>query len=384
MSSRPTTWCRQRANTAGLVATGNSCPGYSAWREMPLAGVGRSRIAGIARWKMIDNLRRTLSPPFLLATLVAAWTLPSVSSGVWTAFALACVIIPIALPVLDQLLPRRQGISKRSHLRNVVNDMATAFAHVCIGLALLAHQAWLMLDATVRTLARVYFTRRNLLEWTTAAQAKSMGDVGLAGFYRQMASSVVIAAATAGAVWVLEPDAVPLAAPFVVVWFFAPLIARAVSLPPPELTAENLSTDDVETLRLTARRTWLFFETFVSPEDNGLPPDNFQDDPQPVVAHRTSPTNIGMYLLSTVTARDFGWIGTLDMVDRLEETLRPSSKLEHFRGHLYNWYDTRDLHRLEPAYVSSVDSGNLAGHLLTLSNACRRMIDEPLPDRQRV
>ncbi|HEX7472460.1 MAG TPA: glucoamylase family protein, partial [Candidatus Limnocylindrales bacterium] len=122
-----------------------------------------------------------------------------------------------------------------------------------------------------------------------------------------------------------------------------------------------------------------FFETFVGPEDHGLPPDNFQDDPGPAVAHRTSPTNIGMYLLATVTARDFGWIGTLEMVERLEATLATIGSLERFRGHLYNWYDTRDLHRLEPAYVSSVDSGNLGGHLLALSNACRQMIDQPLP-----
>ena len=148
---------------------------------------------------------------------------------------------------------------------------------------------------------------------------------------------------------------------------------------PPNAAAEQLSADDVEALRLIARRTWRFFETFVGPEDNGLPPDNFQDDPKPVVAHRTSPTNIGMYLLATVTARDFGWIGTLDMVERLEATLATIDRLERFRGHLYNWYDTRDLQPLEPAYVSSVDSGNLAGHLLALSNACRQMIDQPLP-----
>ena len=149
---------------------------------------------------------------------------------------------------------------------------------------------------------------------------------------------------------------------------------RRASRPP-----EQLSDRDVDALRLIARRTWRFFETFVGPEDHGLPPDNFQDDPEPVVAHRTSPTNIGMYLLATVTARDFGWIGTLEMVERLEATLATIGRLERFRGHLYNWYDTRDLHRLEPAYVSSVDSGNLAGHLLTLANACRQMIDQPLP-----
>src|SRR4029077_3329198 len=167
--------------------------------------------------------------------------------------------------------------------------------------------------------------------------------------------------------------------PFVGPWLLSPLVARSVSLPPPESAAEQLSATDIAALRLTARRTWRFFERFVVPEDHGLPPDNFQDDPQPVVAHRTSPTNIGIYLLAIVTARDLGWIGTLEMVERLEATLATIGSLERLRGHLYNWYDTRDLRRLEPAYVSSVDSGNLVGHLLALSNACRQMIDRPLP-----
>ena len=339
----------------------------------------RSSIPGIARWKMVDNLRRTMSAPLTLATLVAAWTLPSVSAGLWTAFVLASVIVPAALPVLAGLLPRRQGISKRSHLRAVGADVALAAAHVGLGITLLAHQAWLMVDAIVRTLARLYATRRNLLEWTTAAQAKASHDLDLAGFYRQMAGGVAIAAAVAILVVAVKPGAGWIAAPFVVLWLLSPLVARWVSLPPPESAAEQLSAADVGALRLTARRTWRFFETFVGPEDHGLPPDNFQDDPRPVVAHRTSPTNIGMYLLATVTARDFGWIGTLEMVERLEATLATIGSLERFRGHLYNWYDTRDLHRLEPAYVSSVDSGNLAGHLLALSNACRQMIDQPLP-----
>ena len=339
----------------------------------------RGSIPGIARWKMVDNLRRTMSAPLTLATLVAAWTLPSASAGLWTACVLASAIIPAALPVLAGLLPRRQGISKRSHLRAVGADVALAAAQVGLGLAFLAHQAWLMVDAIVRTLARLYATRRNLLEWTTAAQAKASQDLDLAGFYRQMAGGVAIAAATAVLVLAAKPGAGWIAAPFVVLWLLSPLVARWVSLPPPESAAGQLSAADVGALRLTARRTWRYFETFVGPEDHALPPDNFQDDPRPLVAHRTSPTNIGIYLLATVTARDFGWIGTLEMVERLEATLATIGSLERFRGHLFNWYDTRDLHRLEPAYVSSVDSGNLAGHLLALSNACRQMIDQPLP-----
>jgi cyclic beta-1,2-glucan synthetase len=339
----------------------------------------RGSMPGIARWKMTDNLRRTMSAPLTLATLIAAWTLPSVSAGLWTVFVLASVIIPEALPVLAGLLPQRKGISKRSHLRAVGADISLAAAHVGLGFAFLAHQAWLMVDAILRTLARLYVTRRNLLEWMTAAQATASQDLDLAGFYRRMAGGVAIAAVAGLLVLAAKPDAGWIAAPFVAVWLLSPLVARRVSLPRAESAAEQLSASDAGALRLTARRTWRFFEAFVGPEDHGLPPDNFQDDPRPVVEHRTSPTNIGMYLLATVTARDFGWIGTLEMVERVEETLATIRSLERFRGHLYNWYDTRDLHRLEPAYVSSVDSGNLAGHLLTLANACRLMIDQPLP-----
>ncbi|HSO29142.1 MAG TPA: glucoamylase family protein, partial [Candidatus Sulfomarinibacteraceae bacterium] len=339
----------------------------------------RRSMPGIARWKMLDNLRRTLSAPLSLATLVAAWTLPSASVAVWTGFVLAAIAIPATLPVLGGLLPRRRGISKRSHARAVGGDIALAGAQIGLTVTLLAHQAWLMTDAIFRTLVRLFVSRRNLLEWTTAAQAKSSHDLALTGFYGRMAGGVAIAIAISAVVLVVKPGAALVAAPFAALWLLSPVVARWVSLPPPEAAAQQLSASDVASLRQTARRTWRFFEAFVGPEDNGLPPDNFQDDPLPVVAHRTSPTNIGMYLLATVAARDFGWIGTLEMVERLETTLATIGRLERFRGHLYNWYDTRDLHRLEPGYVSSVDSGNLAGHLLALSNACRQMIDQPLP-----
>jgi cyclic beta-1,2-glucan glucanotransferase len=348
-------------------------------RARDATGRRRSGLPGIARWKMVDNLRRSLSAPLTIATLLAAWTLPGVSPGPWTAFVLIVLIVPQAMPVLAGILPRRQGISKRSHLRAVGADVTLAVAQVGLGLTLLAHQAWLMVDAIVRTLARLLVTRRKLLEWTTAAQAKARHDLDLAGFYRQMAGGVAIAVLAGALVLIARPGAAWVATPFIGLWLLSPLIARWVSLPPRESVAEQLSDKDTTALRLTARRTWRFFETFVTAEEHALPPDNYQDDPEPVVAHRTSPTNIGMYLLATVTARDLGWIGTLEMVERLEATLATVTGLERFRGHLYNWYDTRDLHRLEPAYVSSVDSGNFVGHLLTLANACRQMIDQPLP-----
>ena len=338
-----------------------------------------SRIGGVDRWKMIDNLRRTVTAPLALATLVLAWTVSSASAVWWSSLVVASVVVPAAMPVVAGLMPHRRGISKRSHLRDVAGDVVIATAQVMFRLTFLAHQAVLMLDATIRTLARLFFTRRHLLEWQTAAQVKGERDLDLRGFYRQMASGVIVAVIAAVLVATLKPSAAEIAAPFVALWVAAPLIARQISLPAADSESVPLDAPEIDSLRLVARRTWRFFEEFVGRNEHGLPPDNFQDDPQPLVAHRTSPTNIGMYLLSTVSARDFGWIGTTEMVERLEATLATLARLERFHGHLYNWYDTRDLRRLEPEYVSTVDSGNLAGHLLAVASACRQMIDQPLP-----
>src|SRR6202008_1479543 len=158
-------------------------------------------------------------------------------------------------------------------------------------------------------------------------------------------------AAAAGILLACEHDRASLIAiPFVILWIAAPAIARWASRPPPRGGIKPMSIAEARALRLTARRTWRFFEKFVTAEDHMLPPDNFQEDPKPVLAHRTSPTNLGLYLLSAVTARDFGWTGTADTVDRLEATLTTMGALPRFRGHFYNWYGTRDLRPLEPLY----------------------------------
>src|SRR6202035_2680597 len=145
-----------------------------------------------------------------------------------------------------------------------------------------------------------------------------------------------------------------LALPFVLAWLASAAVAFWISRAPPPDEAQSLTPKDVGSLRRVARRTWRFFETFVTADDHMLPPDNFQEDPAPVVAHRTSPTNMGLYLLSAVSARDFGWTGTTAAVERLEATLATMGKLARFRGHFFNWYDTRDLRPLDPRYISSV------------------------------
>jgi cyclic beta-1,2-glucan synthetase len=360
------------------------------WQLLPwiikasAAGTRRTRIPVIGVWKMMDNLRRTLSAPAAWLTLVAAWTLPSSSPPVWTGFVLAAIALPSCLPAFAELIPRRWGISKRTHIRAVGRSFAVAAAQIGLGVAFLAHQAWLMGDAIGRTLVRLGLTRRPMLEWTTAAQAKVGLSLDIASGYRRMRGGLVLAGAAGALVALVRPESWAIAAPFVLLWGLSPLIGRWVSLPLRVDATRLLSPRDGSVLRSTARRTWRFFEVFVGPDDHFLPPDNFQEDPKPAVAHRTSPTNMGLYLLSTVAARDLGWRGTLETLDQLEATLATMSSLERFRGHFYNWYDTIGLQPLDPRYVSTVDSGNLAGHLLVLGNACRRAIDCPLLDRQAI
>ena len=343
----------------------------------------RGAIPAIGRWKMLDNLRRTLSAPAAVLALLAGWTLPFHAAAIWTAFVIATIVLPTLIPAAG-VVPRRAGVTTRSHLRALGGDLRLALAQSGLLIISLAHQATLMGDAIARTLIRLLVTRRHLLEWVTAAQAKTGPRLDLMGFYRQMAGAVVIAvlamiiAGSRGHVtW-------PLALPFAALWFASPAIARWTSRSPPVAGRLPMSDGDARILRLTARRTWRFFETFVTAADHMLPPDNFQEDPAPVLAHRTSPTNIGLYLLATVSARDFGWTGTIDAVERLEATLATMGELARFRGHLFNWYDTRDLRPLDPRYISSVDSGNLAGHLIALANACREWRYHPVSDRRRL
>jgi cyclic beta-1,2-glucan synthetase len=342
----------------------------------------RARIPNHGRWKMVDNLRRSLVAPSVFLVAVTAWIAPAVPPLCWTALFVGSLVLPALIPVLDGLLPRRTGISKRSHLRDVGHDVVVALSQTLLALTMLAHQAWLMADAMVRTVGRVYVTKRHLLEWVTAAQAGYGADLRLRVFYWHLRWGVVLAAGAGALMVVLKPEAWPVAMPFVLLWVLSPVLARRISVPPGIAKSQVLSSAEARSLRLIARRTWRFFETFVDERNHALPPDNFQEDPEPVEARRTSPTNLGLYLLSTIVARDFGWIGTLETVERLEATLKTMSTLRRVRGHFLNWYDTRDLRPLEPMYVSTVDSGNLGGYLMALAQACRESMRRPAADRE--
>ena len=344
-----------------ILGLGPHAAGQPSYRGVPAIG----------RWKMLDNLRRTLSAPSLIVALIVGWTLPFGIAAIWTAFIVATLALPPLIPVLAQAGFPRPGVTPRSHARAVGHDVRLGLIQIGLMLVFLAHQAWLMADAILRTLVRLCLTRRRLLEWVPMAQAAFGPRPSVASFYRRMISplvvgglGVLVAALSGHQTW-------PLALGFACAWFASPAAAYWASRSPRVVGRRPLADVEARYLRLIARRTWRYFETFVTPAHNMLPPDNFQETPEPVVAHRTSPTNIGLYLLAVTSARDFAWIGTLDAIGRLEATLATVSRMSKFRGHLFNWYDTHDLRPLEPPYISSVDSGNLAGHLIAVANVCQ-------------
>ena len=358
------------------------------WQLLPwifgFAGTGgraptvKDELPRIGRWKMIDNLRRTLSAPACVLALAIGWTLSFESALVWTTFALATIILPSLIPAISAIPGRRPGAAMSGHLRALGGDFRLAATLSLLNVTFLADQAWLMGDAIARTLWRLFVSRRHLLEWTPAAQTAAAKRLDLQGFAVRMSGGLALAATALLLALLFGHGSWSIATPFVTLWLISPAVARYVSFSPGIETITRMSEAQSLALRQTARRTWRFFETFVTADDNMLPPDNFQEDPTSEVAHRTSPTNIGLYLLSVVCARDFGWIGTAQTIDRLEATLATMARMPRFRGHFYNWHDTRDLKALEPKYVSSVDSGNLAGHLIAIANACKEWRQSPM------
>jgi cyclic beta-1,2-glucan synthetase len=341
------------------------------------------RLTTLDRWKMIDNLRRTMIPLSTVLALASGWTLGAPVDVSWLAIILLLVAIPPLIPVCLAIRDQSQHLRQPLVRRAVGQELRVALLHWALTFALLADRAARMTDAMVRTLARVWFTHRHLLDWTSAAQARRSSRLDLWSYAVRMRSGIVLALLIA---LLFSPFTRPdsLATPWILIWAFAPVLAWRISQPRAPRQAARLAESDAVALRLVARRTWAFFERFVTAEDNHLPPDNFQETPEPVVAHRTSPTNVGLYVLAAASAYEFGWLGLVDWIERLEATFATVARLEGYRGHFYNWYDTQTLRPLQPIYISTVDSGNFAGHLITLANALDSAVRRPLWRAERL
>ncbi|MDQ2922441.1 MAG: hypothetical protein M3R52_12630, partial [Acidobacteriota bacterium] len=313
------------------------------WLFPTVPDVSRRRINNplplISRWKILDNLRRSLLAPSLFLWLLAAWTVFPGSALLWSLFVVITIAFPVYLHVTTSLLIHPRGIPWTSHFWSVWGDVRTNTAQVALSILFLAHQAYLMTDAIVLTIYRKVFSRKKLLEWVTAADAEKAARNDLAAFVWLMLPAELLALLAVGLTWSLKPAALAVAFAFVAVWVLSPFAAYWVSAAR-SLERKLLSAEDAQFARLVARRTWRFFEAFVGTEDNWLPPDNFQEDPTPVIAHRTSPTNIGLLQLTTVSAHDLGYLGLLEFIERQELTFATLGKLGKFHGHFFNWYDT--------------------------------------------
>ncbi|MDP9199234.1 MAG: cyclic beta 1-2 glucan synthetase [Pseudomonadota bacterium] len=336
----------------------------------------RNPLSALSRWKIFDNLRRSLTPAALTILFPVGWYLAP-DPVHWTIAVAAIFVIPLLLVFFASALRKTRDLGYTQHLLAVSRDAGRGLAQTAFRLATLPHEAVVSLGAVVRTSGRMLITRRNLLEWSPYDEQAGNQDTDLATTYRALWPAPFIAAATAFGLVVLRPEALLAALPLLGLWLAAPALASWLSRPLVRDQA-RLSAEQTLFLRKIARKTWAFFDRFVGDGDHWLPPDNFQEDPGPVIAHRTSPTNIGMMLLANLSAYDFGYIPAGNLLTRTDATFRTMAGLVRYRGHFFNWYDTRTLLPLPPRYVSSVDSGNLAGLLLTLRAGLLALPDEPV------
>ncbi|MEO8487023.1 MAG: glucoamylase family protein, partial [Betaproteobacteria bacterium] len=329
----------------------------------------------LSQWKVLDNLRRSVVPAALLALLLIGWAMLA-RAWPWTLAVLFIVLVPPLVAALHDLLQRPRDVSLPLHLAYALRGTGRRGVQLAFTLACLPHEAAYSVGAILRTHWRMLVSGRRLLEWTPSSEIR--GDpTTLAATYWSMAAGPVVAIGAAFALPAINPSALQVAAPWLLLWLLSPAFAWWLSLPSRPHVA-RLHPQDTVFLRKLARRTWSYFETFVAASDGWLPPDNLQEVPVATVAHRTSPTNMGMALLADLTAHDFGWLPAGRLAERLGNALDTMQRLDRHRGHFYNWYDTLTLRPLPPRYVSSVDSGNLAGHLLTLRSGLLALPDAPV------
>ncbi|HEX7440693.1 MAG TPA: cyclic beta 1-2 glucan synthetase, partial [Caldimonas sp.] len=339
---------------------------------------GRNPLSTLSRLKILDNLRRSLTPAALTVTLLLGWAILQ-PPWLWTLAGLAVLFLPPLFALLGDLARKPDELDLTQHAAAAAPSALRGLGQAGLTLACLPYEAWFSLDAIARTVGRMWFTRRRLLEWQPSSEvARRSNDSGLADLVdtalRMWVGPVLALLVFAGlATW--RPDALPAARMVLALWFVSPFLVWAMNRPLGRRQSALSAAQTVFVHRL-ARRTWAFFEAFVTQEDNFLPPDNIQEHPVQRVAHRTSPTNIGLSLLAALAARDFGYITMGQMIDRTTAMFDTMDRMRKYHGHWFNWYDTQTLQPLHPAYVSTVDSGNLAGHLLTLRGGLLLLADE--------
>lgn len=332
----------------------------------------KNNISGLSKWKILDNMRRSLLDPALLLLILAGIGLLPGDDLVWIGFAFLVTISPLTMGFFNMLLTGTLRLQKSNS--TVMSGIKAAVCQSVLLFILIPHQAFLMADAIIRTLYRVFRSHKNMLEWVTAADVEANSKNNAASYARKMWLSFPSSAAVLILALALSHRSLIPAAAISILWAVAPMTLYSISKPTIKKTY-LLPENDIIMLRKISRKTWRYFEDFANENENFLPPDNFQEDPPKGVAHRTSPTNIGLLLVSIMSACDLGYIGWKEMVDRFENTISTMERMEKWRGHLYNWYDTETLETLRPLYVSTVDSGNLVGYLMVVREGLKEYLD---------
>lgn len=346
----------------------------------PLKKWEKNPLSALSRWKIFDNLRRSMVPIGLTIFMILGWiALPSPSF--WTSVVCGMIVMPIIVTSLWEIIRKPKEIAFIHHLQNSVHNTLDIFGKTMFAFICTPYEAYINFKAICRTLWRVLITRKKLLEWNTFANEEAANQVSLSSYYSSMWIQPFIAVTLSLYLAAFYPITLIMMLPILLLWFIAPFIAWWISQPIPD-KAGDLKEDQLIFLRKLSRKTWGFFEQFIRQEDNWLPPDNYQEEPVAILAHRTSPTNIGISLLSNISAFEFGYITAGQLLERTTNTINTLFKMERYKGHFYNWYDTETLNPLNPKYISSVDSGNLVGHLLVLKQGMLSMPDKNLTNKR--
>lgn len=335
----------------------------------------KSVFGALERWKLIDNLRRSLVPPMLLIYLLSAWLWFPGYSLFWTLLALGA----FAPYLVNEALQGLAIVSRKNAARGYMHELKEQVARWAVSVALIIPDAIITTDAIVRTLWRQIVSGRHLLQWRSSAHIsnESTSDCSRISRKQLVLLSPVVSLLLSSWLLLDSPSTLLIASPVLLSWLAAPSLVAWLSSPR-VFRRDTLSRDDRLFLRRAARRTWHYFESFAGPDENWLPPDNYQTHASVGVAHRTSTTNIGLYMSSALAACDLGFIGTQELAVRAGNLLDTLQQLPMHRGQLLNWYDTQTLSPLEPRYVSTVDNGNLAISLLALKQGCLELAEEPV------
>ncbi|WP_343551200.1 glucoamylase family protein [Pantoea sp.] len=347
------------------------------WRvRLADGGQQANPLSALSRWKLFDNLRRSLIAPALLVLIFLTFTFVA-QPLFWLGCIALFLLLPGMLALSIEACRKSRQRAWRHYLKILFADAQTRLSRAGLTLAVLPHESYWSVKAIIVTLWRLNVSGQFLHEWQSASAHSAAPVPQLHHFYRAMWINPVAAVALFLLTSLLAPYLVVFALPLAALWLIAPWMLWHISKPAPA-RQKTLTTAQQLFLRQTARHTWAWFDDFVTAEHHFLPPDNFQEVLQTKVANRTSPTNIGLSLLANLTAWDFGYLTQHQVISRTLATLDSLDRMEHFRGHLYNWYDTHTLQPLQPRYISSVDSGNLAAHLATLQAGLAQWKQQPV------